>query len=188
MGYYLFSFYLILVFSGQQDWPYFFLKTDSPNCYLFYSGLILADLLFYTIWYSCSELKLFILNRINTTMREKNLDNSNLGARANSLEYSPILIDDATIDLWFILSYVIYKEQYPYKRLDLIEPSEPGMIPLFVSLYFTGWRIRKETVNYGVRIRNEKRLEMVFYPAPFREKSKGDHSGHRVGHLRRNKN
>ena len=89
----------ILVYSGQQDWPYFFLKTDSPNCYLFYSGLILADLLFYTIWYSFSELKLFMLNRINTTMREKNLDNSNLEARAISLEYSPILIDDATIEL-----------------------------------------------------------------------------------------
>ena len=92
----------IVVFSGLKDWPYFFLKTDSPRCYLLYSGLILADLLFYTIWYCCSEIKLFVFNRINITMREKNPDSKNLEAIATSVEYSPILIDETAIELWFI--------------------------------------------------------------------------------------
>lgn len=47
-----------IVYTGVINrWPYFFLKTDTKYCFLFYNGLLIANFIFYSIWYSCSELK-----------------------------------------------------------------------------------------------------------------------------------
>ena len=47
-----------IVYTGViSGWPYFFLRTDTHYCFLFYNGLLIANLIFYFLWYGCSELK-----------------------------------------------------------------------------------------------------------------------------------
>ena len=47
-----------IVYTGViSGWPYFFLRTDTYYCFLFYNGLLIANLVFYLLWYGCSELK-----------------------------------------------------------------------------------------------------------------------------------
>lgn len=87
----------ILVYFNLQSWPYFFLKVNSNICYVYYTGLFLADFLFYTIWYSFSELKFFILNSIDSTIIQKSQLNNILHTNTNSIEYRAILIDDVTL-------------------------------------------------------------------------------------------
>jgi hypothetical protein len=41
----------IMVGTGiVKDWPYFFLNTDTSNCFLWYNGLFIGDTTFYIIW------------------------------------------------------------------------------------------------------------------------------------------
>mmetsp|Transcript_17614 Transcript_17614/g.16957 ORF Transcript_17614/g.16957 Transcript_17614/m.16957 type:complete len:338 (-) Transcript_17614:124-1137(-) len=35
-------------------WPYFFLDTSTPYCFAFYTGLIIADIIFYYVFYALS--------------------------------------------------------------------------------------------------------------------------------------
>jgi hypothetical protein len=56
------AFVWIVVYTEHREWPYFFLQTSSSVCYFHYSGLVIADLFFYFIWWSLSQLKLRVLN------------------------------------------------------------------------------------------------------------------------------
>ena len=53
--------YLIFVWIAVsldlESWPYYFLDTSSPSRIYAYSGLLLADFIFYFIWYGISEVK-----------------------------------------------------------------------------------------------------------------------------------
>ena len=62
------------VYTGMADWPYYFLRTDSPNCFLYYNGLILVYLVFYTAWYGASELKFYVRNKYSQYSTSKCLE------------------------------------------------------------------------------------------------------------------
>ena len=49
-----------IVYTGIRDWPYYFLETDTSYCFLYYTGLLIVNLIFYYIWYGFSELKFFL--------------------------------------------------------------------------------------------------------------------------------
>lgn len=53
--------YLIFVWIAVsldlESWPYYFLDTSSPSRNYAYSGLLLANFIFYFIWYGISEVK-----------------------------------------------------------------------------------------------------------------------------------
>ena len=47
----------IAVFLDLESWPYYFLDTSSPSRNYAYSGLLLANFIFYFFWYGLSEVK-----------------------------------------------------------------------------------------------------------------------------------
>lgn len=52
-----------IVFTGVREWPYFFLRTDTYYCFLYYNGLLVINLFFYYLWYGLSELKFYGRNK-----------------------------------------------------------------------------------------------------------------------------
>lgn len=57
---YLITIWPLVVTGRVEVWPYPFLALDSWECMLWYTGLILASLFFYTIWWGLSLFKLRI--------------------------------------------------------------------------------------------------------------------------------
>ena len=64
---YLIFIWPIVYLGVIGQWPYFFLRTDAFTCFLYYTGLLIADFIFYNIWYGFSELKF----RIRTKLEKK---------------------------------------------------------------------------------------------------------------------
>jgi hypothetical protein len=68
----------VIVFSGLQHyWPYFFLQTKLKSCYFFYTGLFLADFLFYFLWFIFSEIKYLLVTNMREICSLRN--NNNIG-------------------------------------------------------------------------------------------------------------
>ena len=61
------------VYTGMADWPYYFLRTDSAYCFLYYNLLVLVILAFYMVWYGASELKFYVRNKYNKYSARKYL-------------------------------------------------------------------------------------------------------------------
>ena len=82
--------YLIFVWTaislGLETWPYYFLDTSSPSRIYAYSGLLLANFIFYFIWYGLSEIKRSLKAACG---RMHDRENSNINAR-NRLLYTAV--------------------------------------------------------------------------------------------------
>lgn len=52
-----------------QNWPYFFLETDSPSVFAWYFILFIVDLLFYGLWYAMDRLKDFCVEKYHQPAR-----------------------------------------------------------------------------------------------------------------------
>jgi hypothetical protein len=50
--------------AGTFDWPYNFLKADTPSCFAWYFALFVMDFLFYCLWYGVSGLKRRAVDKI----------------------------------------------------------------------------------------------------------------------------
>lgn len=59
---YLIFIWPMVVTNKIPFWPYFFLATNNHSCFLNYTVLIVADFLFYCIFYSLSRLKCYVRN------------------------------------------------------------------------------------------------------------------------------
>lgn len=89
------AFVWVVVCIGHHDWPYFFLQTSSSVCYLQYSGLVIADLFFYFVWWSLSQFKLSVLNfcKVDTSSTGRRAERNSAGR-----SYSPIPLCNAAAD------------------------------------------------------------------------------------------
>jgi hypothetical protein len=63
---YLIFIWPLVVMSRISFWPYFFLKTDTYSCFFYYTGLVVADFLFYYLFYAISWLKYPFRNTIES--------------------------------------------------------------------------------------------------------------------------
>ena len=86
----------VIIFFKLEYWPYFFLKTDTINCYIYYDSLLLADLFFYTIFYGLSRIKILITKtfRKNDNEFQKFQHNKNRRNVMNNRRYKPIIKED----------------------------------------------------------------------------------------------
>lgn len=89
------AFVWVAVYIGHHDWPYFFLQTSSSACYFQYSGLVIADLFFYFVWWSLSQFKLIVLNfcKVDTSSAERWAEENSTGR-----SYSPVPLCNAAAD------------------------------------------------------------------------------------------
>jgi hypothetical protein len=76
------------------SYPYPFLATDTPSCFLYYFGLFVADFLFYYTFYSLSYLKYlfrtcFCESSAKISPHDSGVDNLEY-ARAVATERSPL--------------------------------------------------------------------------------------------------
>lgn len=87
-----------IVFTGVREWPYFFLRTDTYYCFLYYNGLLIINLFFYYLWYGTSELKFYGRNKYSKYSSSK-LPNFDLSMRMSTL-------DEVIFFLYFFLPEV----------------------------------------------------------------------------------
>lgn len=59
------GFIWIIHLSGLKDWPYWFLDADNWTSLLWYSGLFVLDVVFFTIWWSIHKVKAIVADYIN---------------------------------------------------------------------------------------------------------------------------
>ena len=60
---YLIFVWPLVVLKTINFWPYPFLALDTPSCYLLYTLLIIADIVFYFIFYGMSTLKYYLRHK-----------------------------------------------------------------------------------------------------------------------------
>jgi hypothetical protein len=83
---YLIFIWPVVFFGRLKAWPYHFLELDTKYCYLYYSLLVIADIVFYFIFYAMSKVKFYIRKSLyqmnDRTRASKNLDayNTNIDA------------------------------------------------------------------------------------------------------------
>lgn len=53
---YLIFIWPLVVLGNIDSWPYFFLAVDTTSCYGWYTGFVIADVIFYLIFYGLSSL------------------------------------------------------------------------------------------------------------------------------------
>mmetsp|Transcript_7870 Transcript_7870/g.7931 ORF Transcript_7870/g.7931 Transcript_7870/m.7931 type:complete len:328 (-) Transcript_7870:22-1005(-) len=63
---YLIFIWPLVVQRRISFWPYFFLKTDTYSCFFYYTGLVVANFLFYYVFYSISWLKYPFRNMVES--------------------------------------------------------------------------------------------------------------------------
>ena len=93
------SFVWIVVYTGRHHWPYYFLETSSSICYIQYSGLVIADLFFYFVWWSLSQVKCFVLkgfleDSCTTAVENEGNSTGNRRGITNGSPYSPVPLND----------------------------------------------------------------------------------------------
>ena len=52
---YLIFIWPLVVLGNLKSWPYYFLAADTPSCYAWYTGLMVAIVVFYLIFYGLSS-------------------------------------------------------------------------------------------------------------------------------------
>jgi hypothetical protein len=72
------------------DWPYYFLRTDTAYCFAFYTGLIIADIVFYHVFYALSWAKYYFRKCIQSKkmIGSGKLNESRVGGYAGGVEFA----------------------------------------------------------------------------------------------------
>lgn len=58
-------FITIIVTTGIRGWPYDFLRTDTPNCFIWYHLMLLLFVIFYAVWCALFKAKVAIARAIH---------------------------------------------------------------------------------------------------------------------------
>ena len=53
----------VVATGARHHWPYDFLDVSGPDCFIWYTGLLIADIIFYCIWMGLYRLKLYVFHR-----------------------------------------------------------------------------------------------------------------------------
>ncbi len=80
-GLYLIFIWPVVATGIKQTWPYNFLDVSTWTCFLWYSALLLVHFLFFSLWYSFSRFKLFMV------LRREAKNNSSMTGADNGLAF-----------------------------------------------------------------------------------------------------
>ena len=68
----------ILVGSKYKDYPYYFLDSESFSVIGVYTAILLANIIFYSVWYGFSELKFYLYSNYGSLPMDEELTNNSL--------------------------------------------------------------------------------------------------------------
>lgn len=89
-----------LVATGvMEKWPYFFFHTDTAACFIWYNGLFIADIGFYSMWYGLSYIK--YKHTIDTDMNYKSIKSLTLNEQNNfeEIELTTTMVRQSNNDI-----------------------------------------------------------------------------------------
>jgi hypothetical protein len=108
----------------MEKWPYFFFHTDTAACFIWYNGLFMADVGFYSMWYGLSYTK--YKHTLGLEMDYKNVSNSVIIEQNNSeeIELTNVMVGQSNKGDYDIETGKVEKEE------EIVEKVSTGPVLL----------------------------------------------------------